>query len=72
MKNISKIVKMLDPNSVVLTSAMSEIFLRKLAKQKFIRYEEGAEYADTREDLIDLGEPDGGGLKELDPKTKEY
>ncbi|KAI9889334.1 MAG: hypothetical protein M1814_005577 [Vezdaea aestivalis] len=70
-KNISKIVKMLDPNSVVLTSAMSEIFLRKLAKQNFIRYEEGAEYADTREDLIELGETDGGGLKELDPKTKE-
>ena len=64
-KNISKIAKMQDPRSIVLCSAISEIFLRKLAKQGFIRYTEGSEFIDTREDLAD-----GGGLKELDEKLK--
>ena len=64
-KNISKIAKMQDPQSIVLCSAISEIFLRKLAKQGFIRYTEGSEFIDTREDLAD-----GGGLKELDEKLK--
>jgi hypothetical protein len=27
---------------------------------------------DTREDLIEMGEPDGGGLKEMDEKLKTY
>lgn len=69
-KNISKIAKSQDPNSIVLTSAISEVFLRKLTKQGFIRYTEGADYLDTREDLIEAGDPDGGGLKELDEKLR--
>lgn len=69
-KNIAKIAKMQDPNSIVLCSAISEIFLRKLAKQGYIRYTEGSEFVDTREDLIADGDPDGGGLKELDDKNK--
>jgi ribosome-binding ATPase YchF (GTP1/OBG family) len=54
----------------VLTSAISEVFLRKLAKQGFIRYTEGADYLDTREDLIEQGDLEGGGLKELDEKLR--
>ncbi|KAF2689146.1 P-loop containing nucleoside triphosphate hydrolase protein [Lentithecium fluviatile CBS 122367] len=67
-KNIAKIAKMYDPKTLVLTSAISEVFLRKLAKQGFIRYTEGSEFVDTREDLIEAGNPDGGGLKPLDDK----
>lgn len=69
-KNISKISKMQDPNRIVLCSAISEVFLRKLAKQGFVRYTEGTEFVDTREDLIADGDPDGGGLKEMDEKLK--
>lgn len=46
--------------------------MRKLAKQGYIKYTEGSEFVDTREDLIDAGDPDGGGLKELDDKLKTY
>lgn len=69
-KNISKIAKANDLNSIVLCSAISEVFLRKLTKQGFIRYTEGAEFVDTREDLIADGDPTGGGLKEMDEKLK--
>ena len=69
-KNIAKIAKMQDPNKIVLCSAMSEIFLRKMAKQGYIRYTEGSEFVDNREDLIADGDPDGGGLKELDEKNR--
>ncbi|KAL2823107.1 P-loop containing nucleoside triphosphate hydrolase protein [Aspergillus granulosus] len=69
-KNISKIAKMQDPQSIVLCSAISEVFLRKLAKQGYIRYTEGSEFVDTREDLIADGDPDGGGLKEMDEKLQ--
>ena len=69
-KNISKIAKMQDPKSIVLCSAISEVFLRRLVKQGFIRYIEGSEIIDTREDLIEMGEADGGGLKEMDEKLK--
>ncbi|KAF2262833.1 GTP-binding protein [Lojkania enalia] len=69
-KNIAKIAKMYDPKSIVLTSAISEVFLRKLAKQGFIKYTEGSEFVDTRDDLIEQGDPDGGGLKELDEKLR--
>jgi ribosome-binding ATPase YchF (GTP1/OBG family) len=69
-KNISKIAKMQDPKSIVLCSAISEVFLRKLAKQGFVKYTEGSEFVDTREDLIADGDPEGGGLKELDEKLK--
>jgi len=67
-KNIAKIAKMQDPNTIVLCSAISEVFLRKLAKQGFIKYTEGSEFVDTREDLIADGDPEGGGLKEMDEK----
>lgn len=70
-RNIAKIAKMVPPERMVLCSAISEVFLRKLAKQGYIRYREGDEYLDTREDLIDQGEEDGGGLKELDEKLKQ-
>lgn len=69
-KNISKIAKMQDAKTIVLTSAISEVFLRRLTKQGFIKYTEGSEYLDTREDLIEAGDPDGGGLKEMDEKLK--
>ncbi len=69
-KNIAKIAKMQDPQSIVLCSAISEVFLRKLAKQGFARYVEGSEFVDTRDDLIEAGEPNGGGLKEMDEKLK--
>lgn len=69
-KNIAKITKMQDPQSIVLCSAISEVFLRKLAKQGFVKYVEGSEFVDTREDLIEGGDPGGGGLKELDEKLK--
>lgn len=68
--NIARIAKMQDPNTIVLCSAVSEIFLRKLAKQGYIQYTEGSEFVDTREDLIADGDPEGGGLKELDEKNK--
>lgn len=70
-KNIAKIAKSQDPKTLVLCSAISEVFLRKLAKQGFVKYTEGGEFVDTREDLIDDGDPDGGGLKELDEKLKK-
>ena len=69
-KNVSKIAKMQDPNSIVLCSAISEVFLRRLVKQGFIKYIEGGEFVDTREDLIAAGDPNGGGLKEMDEKLK--
>ena len=61
---------MQDPESIVLCSAISEVFLRKLAKQGFIKYVEGSEIVDTRDDLVEMGDIDGGGLKELDEKLK--
>ncbi|KAI1937957.1 hypothetical protein LOZ66_003539 [Ophidiomyces ophidiicola] len=69
-KNINKIAKAQDPQSIVLCSAISEVFLRKLAKQGYVKYVEGSEFVDTREDLIEMGDPDGGGLKEMDEKLK--
>lgn len=69
-KNIAKITKMYNPNSIVLCSAISEVFLRKLAKQGFVRYTEGSEFVDTRDDLIADGDPTGGDLKEMDDRAK--
>lgn len=69
-KNIAKIAKMQDPNTIVLCSAISEIFLRKMAKQGYIKYVEGSEFVDTREDLVAQGDATGGGLKELDEKNR--
>jgi hypothetical protein len=72
IQNIAKIAKQQDPSTLVLTSAISEVFLRKLTKQGFIKYTEGSEFVDTREDLIEMGDPNGGGLKEMDEKLKTY
>ncbi|KAK5073021.1 hypothetical protein LTR64_000572 [Lithohypha guttulata] len=69
-KNIAKIAKTIPAERMVLCSAISEVFLRRLAKQGYIRYVEGSEFVDTREDLIEQGEVDGGGLKEMDEKLK--
>ncbi|KAL1885438.1 hypothetical protein Plec18167_000932 [Paecilomyces lecythidis] len=69
-KNISKISRMQDPKSIVLCSAISEVFLRRLAKQGYVKYVEGSEFVDTREDLIEMGDPEGGGLREMDEKLK--
>lgn len=64
-QNIAKIAKHNDPRTLVLTSSITEIFLRKLARQKFIKYEEGTEFADTIEDLG----PECG-LRDMDERTK--
>ncbi|KAK3673504.1 hypothetical protein LTR78_006738 [Recurvomyces mirabilis] len=69
-KNVSKIARAEAAERIVLCSAISEVFLRRLVKQGFVRYVPGEEYVDTREDLIEAGEPDGGGLKEMDEKLK--
>lgn len=49
-KNVSKIMLKYPDVKCVLTSAITEVFLRKLKKQGFIRYEEGTEFVDTFED----------------------
>lgn len=69
-KNVAKIAKLQDPKTIVLCSAISEVFLRRLAKQGFVKYTEGSEFVDTREDLVEAGDEHGGGLKELDEKLK--
>ncbi|KAL9078143.1 MAG: hypothetical protein Q9157_002937 [Trypethelium eluteriae] len=69
-KNIAKIAKGRDPQTMVLTSAISEVFLRRLAKQAYVRYVEGSEVVETREDLLEDGVEDGGGLREMDEKLK--
>ncbi|KAI9693766.1 MAG: hypothetical protein M1822_003037 [Bathelium mastoideum] len=69
-KNIARISRLHPPESVVLTSAISEVFLRRLVKQGFVRYVEGSDSVETREDLLEAGEVDGGGLKEMDEKLK--
>jgi ribosome-binding ATPase YchF (GTP1/OBG family) len=70
-RNIAKIAKQQPPDRIVLCSSISEVFLRRLAKQGYINYKEGSDYLDTREDLIEAGDPDGGGLKEMDEKLKQ-
>lgn len=69
-KNISKIAKTQNSDSIVLCSAISEVFLRKLTKQGFIRYVEGSEFVETKDDLIAKGDESGGGLKTLDDKLR--
>lgn len=49
-KNVSKIMLKYPETKCVLTSAITEVFLRKLKKQGFIHYEEGTEFVDTFED----------------------
>jgi ribosome-binding ATPase YchF (GTP1/OBG family) len=69
-KNIAKISKMYPNAPLVLTSSISEVFLRRLAKQGYVKYVEGGDVVDTREDLIADGDVNGGGLKEMDEKLK--
>lgn len=49
-KNVSKIMLKYPETKCVLTSAITEVFLRKLKKQGFIHYEKGTEFVDTFED----------------------
>lgn len=63
--NIAKIANNNDPNSLVLTSSLTELFLRKLVKQNLVQYEEGTEFLDTIEDLPD------SNLRPLDDKTRD-
>ncbi|KAK9466827.1 P-loop containing nucleoside triphosphate hydrolase protein [Lipomyces arxii] len=42
-----------DPNKYVFTSAISEVFLRRLARQNFIHYEEGDDDFITSEEDVD-------------------
>lgn len=51
-KNITRIMRRYDQNKLVLTSALAENFLRKIAKQGFIHYVEGTDMVDTKEDLV--------------------
>lgn len=64
-KNISKLVlKYQGKYEIVLTTAITEIFLQKLHTQGFINYESGTEFLDTSED-------DPENLKELPPAILE-
>lgn len=69
-KNIARISKLYPNLPLVLTSSISELFLRRLAKQGYVRYVEGSEIVDTRDDLVADGDPSGGGLKEMDEKLR--
>jgi len=70
-KNISKIAKQQPPERLVLCSAISEVFLRRLVKQGFVLYIPGSEFVDTREDLLENGtSPEEVELKEMDEKLK--
>lgn len=61
-KNVSKIMLKHPDTKCVLTSSLTEVLLRKLAAQNYIKYELGTEFIDTAEDLPDAG------LHELDEK----
>lgn len=63
-KNVSKIMLKYPDLKCVLTSSLTEVLLRKLAKQNFIKYDLGTEFVDTAEDLPDAG------LREMDEKLQ--
>lgn len=65
-KNVTKILKKHADSKAVLTSAISEVFIRKLVKQRYVKYDVGTEFLDTKEDLPD------SDLRELDEKLKQY
>lgn len=52
-KNVSKIIKKHADSKAILTSAITEVFIRKLVKQGYVKYEEGTEFVDTKDDLPD-------------------
>ncbi|OAA59118.1 GTP-binding protein [Niveomyces insectorum RCEF 264] len=78
-RNIAKITKMHahdggggneKSSRIVLCSALAEIFLRKMAKQGYLRYVDGSSVVDTRADLLADGDAAGAdALKELDEKN---
>ena len=66
--NVARIAKAHPDAALVITSAIAEVFLRRLVKQRYIRYVEGSDVVDTRDDLISDGDPEGGDLLEMDEK----
>ncbi|KAJ1719021.1 hypothetical protein LPJ53_006137 [Coemansia erecta] len=54
-------------DNIVLTSALAECFLRKMASQKYIAYTPGSDDFQTREDE---GEGADGELREMDEKVR--
>lgn len=64
-KNVSKIILKYPDSKCVLTSSITEILLRKLASQNYIKYESGTEFVDTKDDL-----PDDPELKPMDDKLR--
>lgn len=62
-KNIDKIMRKYDQDKIVLTSALVETFLKKLHKQRLIKYQEGSDFFQTAEDLPEE-------LIPMDEKTK--
>lgn len=64
-KNVSKIILKYPELKCVLTSSITEVFLRKLTNQQYIKYDLGTEFVDT---IDDLG-PESK-LKPLDDKLR--
>lgn len=62
-KNVSKIILKHPDLKCVLTSSITEVLLRKLARDNYIKYDLGTEFVDTLEDLG----PESG-LRPLDEK----
>ncbi|KAJ3116623.1 hypothetical protein HDU96_009178 [Phlyctochytrium bullatum] len=62
--NIDRICRKYDSSKIVLTSAASENFLRKLQKQGFVKYYEGTDRFDLKEDQAP---DDPNPLKPLPP-----
>jgi len=69
--NIAKICSKYDENNVVLTSALAEIYLRKVRKDGFIHYIEGDENFITAEDQEEGTEPQLPKLKKADEITRK-
>ncbi|KAI9289290.1 P-loop containing nucleoside triphosphate hydrolase protein [Umbelopsis sp. AD052] len=63
-KNITKIMRKYDPNTLVLTSALAEAFLRDMHKKRYLNYQEGTDIVDTKDDLPD------SDLKPVDDKLR--
>ncbi|CCK71128.1 uncharacterized protein KNAG_0G00720 [Huiozyma naganishii CBS 8797] len=65
-KNVSKILLRHPGTPCVLTSAVTEVFLRKLKKQGFVQYDEGTEFVDTAEDDPKLRPLDERALERIE------
>lgn len=63
-KNVSKIILKYPDSKIILTSSITEVLLRKLANQNYIKYDSGTEFVDTIDDLPD------SGLKPIDDKLR--